>query len=93
MSFKTLLLALLVGATPLLPAADSPVVEARLKLISTTRPLVGVGIARGKKAEGIVIPTDMFSEEIIYRGPARFELFELNTVAKPTESIPTTSEK
>ncbi len=93
MNFKALLLALLVGAPFLLPAADSPVVEARLKLISTTRPLVGVGIARGKKAEGIVIPTDMFSEEIIYRGPARFELFELNTVAKPTESNPTTSEK
>jgi hypothetical protein len=93
MNFKALLLALLVGAPLLLPAADSPVVEARLKLISTTRPLVGVGIARGKKAEGIVIPTDMFSEEITYRGPARFELFELNTVAKPTESIPTTSEK
>jgi hypothetical protein len=93
MSFKVLILALFVGAPPLLPAADSPVVEARIKLISTTRPLVGVGIARGKKAEGIVIPTDMFSEEIVYRGPARFELFELNAVAKPTEPKPATSEK
>ncbi len=93
MSFKALLVALLVGTPPLLPAADAPVVEARLKLISTTRPLVGVGIVHGKKAEGIVIPTDMFSEEIVYRGPAHFELFELTAVAKPTESKPTTPEK
>jgi hypothetical protein len=64
----------------LLGAADGTMVEARLKFISTTRPLVGIGIVQGKKAEGFVIPTDMFSDEIVYRGPARLELVELKTV-------------
>jgi len=64
----------------LLGAAEGTVVEARLKFISTTRPLVGIGIAQGKIAEGLVIPTDMFSDEIVYRGPARLELVELKTV-------------
>ncbi len=75
----------LVWAAPAF-AADAPVVEARLKFISTTRPLVGIGLAHGKKAEGLVIPTDMFSDEVVYRGPARLELVELNTVAKPAET-------
>lgn len=69
-------------------AADGPVIEARLKFISTTRPLVGVGIMHGKKPEGFVIPTDMFSDEIVYRGPARLELVELNTVTKQADPIP-----
>ncbi len=88
MSFNSVLWALLLGIPCFLRAADAPLVEARIKLISTTRPLVGVGIAHGKKAEGIVIPTDQFSDEIVYRGPARFELIELNTVAKPAEPKP-----
>ncbi|TAF19113.1 MAG: hypothetical protein EAZ72_03055 [Verrucomicrobia bacterium] len=74
LSVCALLLPLLLGA------ADGPMVEARLKFISTTRPLVGIGIVQGKKAEGFVIPTDMFSDEITYRGPARLELVELRTV-------------
>lgn len=69
-------------------AADGPLVEARLKFISTTRPLMGIGIAQGKKAEGIVIPTDMFSDEVVYRGPSRLELVELNAVSKPAENAP-----
>mgnify|MGYP000330066493 CR=1 FL=1 len=75
----------------LLGAADGTVVEARLKFISTTRPLVGIGIVQNKKAEGLVIPTDMFSDEIVYRGPARLELVELKTVtvkqAPPTSDV------
>ena len=94
MSFKNLLRALLLGAPSFLLGADAPLVEARIKLISTTRPLVGIGIIHGKKAEGLVIPTDMFSEEVIYRGPARFELVELTAVAKPAETkLPTAEEK
>jgi hypothetical protein len=69
-------------------AADGPIVEAHLKFISTTRPLVGVGIMHGKKAEGFVIPTDMFSDEIVYRGPVRLELVELAAVSKPAENTP-----
>ena len=82
----------LVRSTPAF-AADAPVVEARVKFISTTRPLVGIGLAHGKKTEAIVIPTDMFSEEVVYRGPARLELVELNAVAKPTETKPPADEK
>jgi hypothetical protein len=94
MSFKSLLRALLIGAPSLLSAADATLVEARIKFISTTRPLVGIGIVNGKKAEGLVIPTDMFSDEISYRGPARLELVELNTVAKPKDpNVPAAEEK
>ncbi len=65
----------------LLGAAGETVVEARLKFISMTKPLVGFGIVQNNKAEGLVIPADMFSDEIVYRGPARLELVELKTLA------------
>jgi hypothetical protein len=87
MKSKFLLASLILAGA--LQAADGPIVEARIKFISTTRPLVGIGIAQGKRAEGLVIPTDMFSEEVIYRGPARLELIEVNTVAvKQPEPTP-----
>lgn len=63
-------------------------VEARLRLISTTTPLVGVGFLNGKKAEGLVIPTDMFSAEVTYRGPARLQLIALTTSVSPGEAPP-----
>jgi hypothetical protein len=63
-------------------------VEARLRLVSTTTPLVGLGFLNGKKAEGLVIPTDMFSAEVIYRGPARLQLIELTTSVSPGEVPP-----
>lgn len=66
------------------PADPPPLVEARVKFISTTRPLVGVGIKAGKSAEHIVIPTDMFSDEVIYRGSPRLELFELAATPRST---------
>lgn len=69
----------------MMPAAEPTSVEARIKLISTTRPLMGIGIVQNKKAESLVIPTDMFSDEVIYRGNAHFELVELTAVAKPLE--------
>lgn len=69
-------------------AQETEMVEAKLRLISTTRPLVGLGFLNGKKAEGLVIPTDMFSAEIVYRGPARLQLIELKTTAKPGEVAP-----
>lgn len=89
MSYDRLLRALLLWTPTLLCAADAPPVEARIKLISTTRQLTGVGIIQDKKIKPVVIPTEMFSEEILYRGPARFELTELMSLAKPTEKNPT----
>ena len=47
--------------------------------------MVGLGFLNGKKAEGLVIPTDMFSAEVIYRGPARLQLIELTTSGSPGE--------
>jgi hypothetical protein len=65
-------------------AETPPLIEAKVKFISTTRPLVGVGIKSGKSAEHVVIPTDMFSDEVIYRGPPRLELFQLTAVPGST---------
>lgn len=66
-------------------SAQDNYVEARIKLVSTTKPLFGIGIVHGKKTEPLVIPTDMFSDEVVYRGPARFELYQLIVSAKPAE--------
>ena len=68
-----LLLTLTVGAL----AQSEGYVEARIRFISMTQPLVGVGVMNNRKAHGIVIPTDMFAEEISYRGPARLELVKM----------------
>lgn len=67
-------------------AAEPPLVEAQIKFISMTRPLVGVGVAHGKQATGLVIPTDMLSDPIVYRGPARLELIETNVKELPTKA-------
>jgi hypothetical protein len=66
-------------------AAEPPQVEARIKFISMTRPLVGLGVAHGKQATGLVIPTDMLSDPIVYRGPARLELIETTVKERPTK--------
>ncbi len=80
---------LLLWMPALLCAADAPPVEARIKLISTTRQIAGVGIVQDKKIHPVVIPAEMFSEEIHYRGPARLELTELTTLPKPADNRPT----
>ena len=90
MKSKTSVIALLLCAITY--AADGPAVEARLKFISMTRPLVGIGFMQGKKAEGLVIPTDMFSDEVIYRGPTRLELIEVNATTKQPEDSFTSEE-
>ena len=76
-----------------LNAGDSSFVEAHIKFISTTKLLVGIGIKQANKAEELVIPTDIFSAEIIYRGPARLELIELISVAKQPEKKESTENK
>lgn len=74
-------------------------VEARIRFISMTQPLVGVGVVNNRKAHGLVIPTDMFSEEVAYRGPARLELVQVSAkrnenlnVPKPESPAPKTAE-
>jgi hypothetical protein len=91
MNSKAVLLLLLAAMTA--RAAEPTSVEARIKFISMTRPLTGVGVAHGKTATGIVIPTDMFSDEIVYRGPARLELIETLTKEVPSKEKPVVAEE
>lgn len=83
-----LLLTLTVGAQ----AQSEGYVEARIRFISMTQPLVGVGVMNNRKAHGIVIPTDMFAEEISYRGPARLELVKMTAVRSERPSGTKTEE-
>ena len=71
--------------SPLLRGQADGFVEARIRFISMTRPLVGVGVVNNRKAQGLVIPTDRFAEEISYRGPARLELVQM-TASKTAEA-------
>lgn len=83
-----LLLTLTVGAQ----AQSEGYVEARIRFISMTQPLVGVGVVNNRKAHGIVIPTDMFAEEISYRGPARLELVKMTAARSERPSGTKTEE-
>lgn len=88
MRFKFSLLLLAVASVATTGAEEVRQVEAHLKFVSTTRPLLGVGILHNKKTEGLVIPTDMLSDEVIYRGPARLELIEINQAPNPSDAKP-----
>jgi len=80
------LIALLCG---LLPASGQQAVEARLRFISADRPLMGVGLISSLTPVGLVITPDNFSQEIVYRGPARLALIPMTaTVTKPVEKPP-----
>jgi hypothetical protein len=74
-------------------AQSETFVEARIRFISMTRPLVGVGVVNNRKAQGMVIPTDMFSEEVTYRGPSRLELVQMSASRSEPEGIPKAEEK
>lgn len=77
------LIALLCGV---LPASGQEMVEARLRFISTDRPLTGLGLITSVKPLGLVITPDNFSQEIVYRGPARLTLVPMTAkVTKPVE--------
>jgi hypothetical protein len=78
---------LLIACAELSAQADSPVV-AHVRFISTTQPLLGVGVVTNRKPQAVTIPTDMFSQEIIYRGPGRLELLRLNVVKKDAAKTP-----
>ena len=82
------LIALLCGV---LPASGQEMVEARLRFISTDRPLTGLGLISSVKPLGLVITPDNFSQEITYRGPARLTLVPMT--AKVTEPVEEPSDK
>ena len=79
MKSKPYLLALALWALSLLSifGQETPNVDARLKFLSMTRPLMDIGLMQGKKAEGLVIATDMLTDEIVYKGSPRLELLEM----------------
>ena len=79
-----LLLTLAAGAQ----AQSDGYVEARMRFISMKQPLVGVGVVNNRKAQGLVIPTDMLSEEVAYRGPARLELVQMSAKRSDNQAIP-----
>ena len=86
MKSKTFLLALTAWTLALLPASaqEAPRVDARLKFLSMTRPLMDIGIMHDKKAEGLVIATDMLTDEVVYQGTARLELLEMKSTSIPS---------
>jgi len=85
MKSKTFLLALTACTLALLPssAQEAPRVDARLKFLSMTRPLMDIGLMHDKKAEGLVIATDMLTDEVVYQGPNRLELLEMKSTSVP----------
>lgn len=83
----------LLASTFAVRAQSEGFVEARIRFISMSRPLVGVGVVSNRKPQGLVIPTDMFSEEIAYRGPARLELVQMNATRSVAEPSPQAEEK
>lgn len=86
MKSEILLSALVAGALAFLPvsAQEAPRVDARLKFLSMTRPLMNIGLMHDKKAEGLVIATDMLSDEVVYQGPSRLELLEMKSTSVPS---------
>ena len=86
MKSKMLLFALAAFATAILPlsAQEAPRVDARLKFLSMTRPLMDIGLMHDKKAEGLVIATDMLTDEVVYQGPSRLELLEMKSTSVPS---------
>jgi len=91
-NFAPTLLAALLIATVAGRAADVPMVEAYLKFVSGNRPMAGVGIMQDKKPKALVIPTDMLTEAVYYRGPARLELVELLTTEPTPDATPNSEE-
>ncbi len=86
MKSKPILFALAALATAILPlsAQEAPRVDARLKFLSMTRPLLDIGLMHDKKAEGLVIATDMLTDEVVYQGPSRLELLEMKSTSVPS---------
>ncbi len=93
MNFKILGAFAFLMASVTAVAADPPIVEARIKFVSMTRPLLGIGVSNGKQTTGIVIPTDMLSDEFSYRGPSRLELIEAQAKEVTTKTNPVPAEE
>jgi hypothetical protein len=86
MKSKIFLFAFAAWTLPFLPvpAQEAPRIDARLKFLSMTQPLMDIGLMHDKKAEGLVIATDMLTDEVVYQGPTRLELLEMKSTAVPS---------
>ena len=88
--FVLLLLAWALGG---LAADDKPrLVEARIKFVAAGQ-AISVGIMQDKRLESFLIPSDMLTEEFVYRGPARLTLLKVKSIAKPADSKAKADEK
>lgn len=90
MKSKSILVAIAAWSLSLLTlsAQDAPRVDARLKFLSMTRPLMDIGLMHDRKSQGLVIATDMLTDEFVYQGPSRLQLIEMkaSSVASPIDS-------
>jgi hypothetical protein len=81
------------SAPPMVRAQAKGYVEARIRFVSMTRPLGSVGLISNGKPQGLVIPTDMLTEELAYKGPSRLELVQLSVSHVEPETGPKSEEK
>jgi hypothetical protein len=82
MRSKTILALLLLSSG--LAAEDKPrLVEARIKFVAAKQAIGGVGILQEKRLDVFMIPSDMLTETVVYRGPARLTLLQAAAVANP----------
>jgi|Laugresp1bdmlbsn_1035097.scaffolds.fasta_scaffold16333_1 hypothetical protein len=93
MKFKSpFVLLLLVWALGGIAADDkSRPVEARIKFVAAGQ-AISVGIMQDKRLESFLIPSDMLTQEFVYRGPARLTLLKVKATAKPVDSKATPEE-
>lgn len=78
-------LLLLVWAIGVIAADDnSRLVEARIKFVSAGK-AISVGFMQDKRLESFLIPSDLLTQEFIYRGPARLTLLNVKAAAKPLD--------
>ncbi len=76
-------------AAVLVSAQNKPddFIEAKLRIVSLEQPILDHGIINRGKFTPLVIATAALSQEIDYRGPARFEL--ISTAEQPTDEAKT----
>jgi len=70
-----------------------PQVDVRMKLISLEGPILAQGYRKGRTIVPLVIAPDFFSEEIVYKGPARFELVPIKPKGTKASDDPTKATK
>ena len=68
-------------------AADDPsrLIEARIKFVSAGQ-AISVGFMQDKRLQSFLIPSDLLTQEFVYRGPARLTLLNVKAAGKPPDA-------